>query len=306
MSSSHVKPGIDSTSTTSNWKYYDPNDSPSRKGLLLSNEIDRFCQQNLLIAGGKYKQENLRPASYTLTIGPDYVDSSGKVGKLSKKQPFFYIEPNSIAYASAAELLDLPYYIAARFNLRVKWVYKGILLGTGPQVEPGYKGYLSCPLFNLTDRAIRVRLGEPFATIEFERTSDLPPINWEATRLEKFENVDKFEYKGEPFLLFPQREYPPLKHLPDWDIVSSLVQLSNEVKTWRNIGVGLLVAFISLALALLGFQNNLYRELRATAAEVSALKAELARSSSSPVSSGHAQQGEQPKPSQPKRQPDTQ
>ncbi|MGH8613802.1 MAG: dCTP deaminase domain-containing protein, partial [Gammaproteobacteria bacterium] len=75
-------------------------------------------------------------------------------------------------YVSTAEKLNLPFYVAARFNLRVKWVYRGILLGTGPQVDPGFRGHLSCPLFNLTNRPIRIKLGDEFATIDFERTTD--------------------------------------------------------------------------------------------------------------------------------------
>jgi len=249
------------------WKYEDPNKEQSRKGLLLSNEIERFCDQELLVEKD-YDKKHLRPASYTLRIGTDYVDSKGKRGKLTKKQPSFYIEPNSIAYVSSLESLDLPYYVVARFNLRVKWVYRGILLGTGPQVEPGFRGYLSCPLFNLTDRAIKITREEEFATIDFERTSDFCPgksWDWIKENIERCEDNDKLDEvvtDSGRFLVFRQRFYPALEHLPDWDVVSSLVQLSNEVKTWRAIGIGILIAFFGLTLSLLTFQNNLYRELR--------------------------------------------
>lgn len=249
------------------WKHVDPNEEESRKGLLLSDEIRKFCEKGLLIGTG-YEEKHLRPASYTLRVGPDYVDSKGKRGKLSKKAPSFYIEPNSIAYVSTLESLDLPYYVAARFNLRVKWVYRGILLGTGPQVEPGFRGYLSCPLFNLTDRASKITLGDEFATIDFERTSNFcrgKSGNWIKENVRPSKENDKLDEvvcDGTRFLLFKQRFYPALEHLPDWDVVSSLVQLSNEVKTWRNIGIGILIAFFGATLTLLTFQNNLYRELR--------------------------------------------
>lgn len=117
------------------WKYEDPNKTPSRKGLLLSNEIEKFCAVGLLIEES-YRPEMVRPASYTLTIGAEYVDSEGRVRKMKDNDDYFYMEPNSIVYVSTAEKLNLPFYVAARFNLRVKWVYRGILLGTGPQVDP--------------------------------------------------------------------------------------------------------------------------------------------------------------------------
>ncbi|WP_158942135.1 hypothetical protein [Granulicella sp. S190] len=271
-------------------KYDDPfRKELDRKGLLLSDQIDWFCTRQMLIGEG-YKRDNLRPASYTLTIGSLYVDSAGKIRQLSKeKDNSFYMEPNSIVYVSTEESLDLPFYIVARFNLRVKWVYKGILLGTGPQVEPGFRGKLSCPLFNLTDRAIKIKLGDAFATIDFERTSNLgSPEAWaklgdgdSAWKIvhdskKSLEEVDEIAFGDQKYLLFKQKQFPPLKLLPDHDIISSLVQLSDEVKRWRAIGLGLTLAFISLALTLLNFQNNLYRELRTTSQQVNQLALDLA------------------------------
>ncbi len=260
-------------------KYEDPlTNEPSRKGMLLSNQIEWFCSRGVLIEEG-YCAERVRPASYTLTIGSDYVDSKGRICRLSKKkEAFFYMEPNSIVYVSTAESLNLPFYIAARFNLRVKWVYRGILLGTGPQVEPGFRGHLSCPLFNLTDQAVRIKLGDEFATIDFERTTDFGAgVGWAELRdnVQTMESLDQVQAGSQRFLLFKQRPFPPLKHLPDHDIVSSLVRLSDEVKRWRAIGVGIVIAFVSLALTLLNFQANLYREQKATSQQVFQLDRDL-------------------------------
>jgi deoxycytidine triphosphate deaminase len=154
------------------WKSRDPDwGEPGRKGMFLSDQIRRFCDKKLLISEG-YSESNLRPAAYTLTIGPKYRDHEGNPGELTEQNPTFEMRPNSIVFVTIAESLDLPYYVAARFNLRVDWVYKGVLLGTGPQVEPGFRGTLSCPLYNLTSRAQTIRLGQEFATIDFERTTD--------------------------------------------------------------------------------------------------------------------------------------
>jgi deoxycytidine triphosphate deaminase len=261
------------------WKYLDPeHDNPSRKGMLLSNEIAKFQQHDLLIAED-FEVNNLRPAAYTLRVGSKYVDSKGRIGRLDKiKKPYFCMEPNSIVYVSALEKLDLPHYIAARFNLRVKWVYKGILLGTGPQVEPGYRGYLSCPLYNLTDRPIKITYGEDFATIDFERTTDFcPNANVDdirsATKPE--DQLDRIEWNKETFLVFKDKEYQALKLLPDHDVISSLFQLSHEVTTWRHIGIGFAVSFFALTLTLLGFGSNVYRQVTDLANQLSATRSEL-------------------------------
>jgi hypothetical protein len=195
------------------------------------------------------------------------------------------MEPNSIVYVSTHEKLDLPYYIAARFNLRVKWVYRGVLLGTGPQVEPGYVGFLSCPLYNLTDRPIRISYMQDYATIDFERTTDFCKslcADEIRTRIrkgeeEKGENreYDYIELDDEKYMLFPQKEYAPLKHLPEQDVLSSLTQLEQEVRTWRHIGIGIVLSFIALTLTLLGFGGNLYRQVTQYSMEVKQVNAAL-------------------------------
>jgi deoxycytidine triphosphate deaminase len=247
------------------WKYVDPESGNSgRKGMLLSNEIRKFCNKQLLIAA-EFKPENLRPAAYTLRIGSRFVDSRGRLGRLDeKKKSYFTMEPNSIVYVSAHEKLDLPFYIAARFNLRVKWVYKGILLGTGPQVEPGYRGFLSCPLYNLTDTPIRIEYLQDFATIDFERTTDFCPnacVEQIQGAVTTGEELNSVEWAGETYLIFKQKEYQALKLLPDYDVISSLFELSQEVRTWRHIGIGFAVSFFALTLALLSFGANVYRQV---------------------------------------------
>jgi deoxycytidine triphosphate deaminase len=246
------------------WKTQDPYQKElDRKGMLLSNQIHRFCTEARLLISENYTETRLQPAAYTLTIGSKYVDSNGKGGVLSKKNPSFVMEENSIVYVSTAESLDLPYYIAARFNLRVTWVYKGILLGTGPQVEPGFRGPLSCPLFNLTNRPVTITLGQEFATIDFERTTNFPDKGPAEVAASMSDNgkLEQVIVGGEKFLLFKQRAFTALEKYPDYGIVSSLVEMSKEVKTWRNIGIGIVISFFALTLTILGLQNNLLREV---------------------------------------------
>src|SRR5256885_957675 len=158
------------SSLNEKWRYEDPHGED--RGILLSNRIHELCEQNLLISE-QYKPENLRPASYTLRVGEDYIDSEGNKRRLTDEEDTIVFKKNSIVFVSTKEKLDLPYYIVARFNLRVNWVYDGILLGTGPQVDPGFSGVLSCPLYNLTNADITIKRGEKFATIDFEKTTRL-------------------------------------------------------------------------------------------------------------------------------------
>jgi deoxycytidine triphosphate deaminase len=266
-------------SSQPDWKTKDPDfGKAGQRGLLLSNQIDMFCQSGLLIEKD-YVEENLRPAAYTLTIGDDYVNSSGTKQKLSAEEQSFEMEPNSIVFVSVKEKLNLPYYIVARFNLRVEWVYKGILLGTGPQVEPGFRGFLSCPLYNLTNRPHTIVRGEPFATIDFERTTsfvDKTPKEV-AERITARDKLDQYSCENEKFLLFKQKELSPLGKYPtDYKIVSSLAELSRETKMWRNISIAIVVSFLTLTLSLLGFHSNLLRETLANGKDAAQLRQQLA------------------------------
>ena len=117
-----------------------------------------------------------------------------------------------------------------------------------------------------------------FATIDFERTSDFCGNKpWEEIKdsLKIGEEQDEVLADGERFLIFKQKTFKPLKHLPDHEVVSSLVQLSQDVKTWRNIGIAAVIAFLSLALTLLNFQNNLYRDNKALTDQLAGFRERL-------------------------------
>jgi len=116
------------------------------------------------------------------------------------------IPPNSIVFVSMREQLLLPYWLAGRFDLAIDYIYQGLLLGTGPQVDPGFQGVLGCPLHNISNRPITLSLGEPFAKIDFVKTSfgfgegvTLPDVGSnEELRAES----DLSGYQGHPLKLF--------------------------------------------------------------------------------------------------------
>jgi deoxycytidine triphosphate deaminase len=78
---------------------------------------------------------------------------------------------NSIVYATLAPTFRLPDYIAARFNLSINFVYRGLLVGTGPLVDPGFQGRLSIPLHNLTAYPCKVMARDAVLWMEFTKLS---------------------------------------------------------------------------------------------------------------------------------------
>jgi deoxycytidine triphosphate deaminase len=118
--------------------------------------------------------ERLKPASYEIALLGKYlyVDSDGKRcrGEL-RHGDRFVLKKNSIVFLSVEPYFRLPDYIAIRHNLKISNVYKGLLVGTGPLVDPGFIGRLSLPLHNLTNQDYDLIGGEGIIWVEFTKLS---------------------------------------------------------------------------------------------------------------------------------------
>ncbi len=66
--------------------------------------------------------------------------------------------------------------MAIRFNLRITYVHRGLLLGTGPLVDPGFVGDLLIPIHNLTNNSYYFKGGDQFIWVEFTKVS--PHQDW--------------------------------------------------------------------------------------------------------------------------------
>ena len=140
-------------------------------GVLLSDGIKYCIDQFDLIR--PFREENLKPANYKLTIGDQYA-VEGKMGHLIDRpgEDEFVIEPFQVAVIKTRETINMPPFLIARWNIRVQLAYKGLLWVGGPQVDAGYVGYLFCPIYNLSDSPVPLKFGDPIAVIDFVRTSE--------------------------------------------------------------------------------------------------------------------------------------
>lgn len=145
--------------------------------LLNSADIAAYVKQTALIY--PFYETKLKGASYDVKIQGKVVywefKEDGKVVQkeclLEKKDDFFDLAPNSIAYVTLEPTFRMPSYLALRFNLKITHIYKGLLLGTGPLVDPGFVGKLSIPLHNMTSNTYRFRYDEELITMEFTKMS---------------------------------------------------------------------------------------------------------------------------------------
>jgi deoxycytidine triphosphate deaminase len=178
------------------------------------------------------KKEKVTSASLIMTIGPEllYWDSEGKQiykNSLKENEPIT-LRPNSITFLRPAERFNMPDYIAARFNLRIMLVHRGLLLGTGPLIDPGFKGYPMIPVHNLTENEYLVRVGDDFINVEF--TKIVCDINYKYDQNMSLPQLP-FEYKknrGKTFD-FDFTRYID-KNVPQRKVKSSLSSVIDKAK----------------------------------------------------------------------------
>lgn len=137
--------------------------------VLLRDEIVRYCKPpiNLIIP---FNTNDLKPASYHLSLGSKCRVDGADI-ELSADKPRLTIPPHGIAVVSTLEKLNIPGFLIARWNLKVKRVYEGLVWVGGAQVDPGYYGNLFCPLYNLSNEPVHLELGSTLFTIDFVRTT---------------------------------------------------------------------------------------------------------------------------------------
>lgn len=119
-------------------------------------------------------KDRMKPASYGVPILGKcvYFNEKGeKEVKEIKEGDEYIIKDNSIAFLTLQPRFRIPNYIALRFNLQIMNVYRGLLVGTGPLVDPGYNGFLTIPLHNLTTNEYKFKGGEDVVYFEFTKLS---------------------------------------------------------------------------------------------------------------------------------------
>lgn len=141
-----------------------------------------------------FDPSRLGPASYEMILGGEYLywDEKGKKCSCNdiKTGDKLVLRKNSITYVSVKETFRIPNYIALRFNLRVKHVHRGLLLGTGPLVDPGFHGKLMIPIHNLTNNHYTIKPGEKLISVEFTKVSKNPA--WKLTDEELIETKGQY------------------------------------------------------------------------------------------------------------------
>lgn len=140
--------------------------------LLSSAEIEDYARVTGMVA--PFKRGGLKSASYAVAAtGHQYIwheDGRFEDFTLSEKSQCVF-PAKSISFIELQHKFRLPNYIAARFNLTITHVHRGLLLGTGPLIDPGFEGRLLIPIHNLTDADYPILASEDLIWMEFTKTT---------------------------------------------------------------------------------------------------------------------------------------
>lgn len=126
-----------------------------------------------------FNPDDLDGATYTCRFSGEYTylkysnetkENTWENGALRDNDELV-LPPNSITFLKIKTKFRIPIYIVARFNIKVFNAYKGLLLGTGPIVDPGFVGNLYIPLHNLTSNEYCIKEGAKLICVEFTKLS---------------------------------------------------------------------------------------------------------------------------------------
>lgn len=110
--------------------------------LLSAEHISDYVQVTAMVHPFYPTRARLKSASYEV-FAKKFIrwedDGRKTITGVSRSQSYV-LPANSITFVQIESTLRLPDYIALRFNLRIKHVHRGLLLGTGPLVDPGFAG----------------------------------------------------------------------------------------------------------------------------------------------------------------------
>lgn len=113
----------------------------------------------------------LEPASYDIRVGNRAFASSSKDIIVLSEKGVLIVEAGEFAVLESRERIELDRSIVAQLGLRSEYARRGLLMLSGPQVDPGFKGILVVRVVNLAPKRIALPYEAPFLTVQFFRLS---------------------------------------------------------------------------------------------------------------------------------------
>lgn len=112
---------------------------------------------------------SIEPASYDARVGKWAFASSLKEKLNLGEKGVLIVEPGEFAVVETMERVGLDNQTAAQLGLRSEYARRGLLMLSGPQVDPGFNGILVVRVINLAPKPMALPYQAPFLTLQFFR-----------------------------------------------------------------------------------------------------------------------------------------
>lgn len=119
-----------------------------------------------------FDPSRVEPASYDIRAGTWGFTSSLKEKVDLSRRGLLVIEAGEFAVIESRERIQLDDRTAGQLGLRSEYAQRGLLMLSGPQIDPGFEGILVVRLVNLSPKSIAVPYEEPLLTTQFFRLSE--------------------------------------------------------------------------------------------------------------------------------------
>jgi len=113
----------------------------------------------------------LEPASYDFRVGDQaFLSGTDAIADVANKG-LIIMEPGEFAVIATRETVRCGPQFAAQLGLDSKYARQGLVLLSGPQIDPGFHGVLIVRVTNLAPRRITLTHEARFLTVQFFRLS---------------------------------------------------------------------------------------------------------------------------------------
>ncbi|MGH8982047.1 MAG: dCTP deaminase [Acidimicrobiales bacterium] len=136
--------------------------------MLTDGEIQEALAEGKLVID-PFFDACLQAASYDFRVGDQaFLSGTDAVADVANKG-LIIIEPGEFAVIATRETVTCGPQFAAQLGLDSKYARQGLVLLSGPQIDPGFRGVLIVRVTNLAPRRITLTYEAPFLTVQFFR-----------------------------------------------------------------------------------------------------------------------------------------
>lgn len=134
--------------------------------LLSDGQIREAVAQNRLQIEN-FSEDCLQPASYDMRLGEEAITSSGREKINPADKGLLTIPGGDFALVTTHERVKLTPKMTGHIGLRSHYARKGLILLSGPQIDPGFQGVLVVGINNVSPSNLVIPYKERFCTVEF-------------------------------------------------------------------------------------------------------------------------------------------